>query len=130
MTEKSAGQDERGERQVLSICPRCGCRDLFVRKDFPQKIGLTVVIASACAFLILATQPRTFMAGVWVLVVATAFDALLYLFVGRVTVCYRCRAEFRDLPVNPSHTGFELAVAEKYRAVDTSNQPSKNETSP
>jgi hypothetical protein len=32
-----------------------------------------------------------------------------------VTVCYRCREEFRDVALNPQHEGFELAVAEKYR---------------
>jgi hypothetical protein len=32
-----------------------------------------------------------------------------------ITVCYRCRSEFRDRPLNPQHHGFELATAEKYR---------------
>jgi hypothetical protein len=49
--------------------------------------------------------------------VAVAVDALLYLVVGKMTVCYRCRAEFRDAPINPDHEGFDLAVAEKYRHV-------------
>jgi hypothetical protein len=86
-----------------------------VRKDFPQKLGLTVVAAAAVAFLILAARPGTFVIGVWVLVAATAADALLYVFVPRVTVCYRCRAEFRGVPVNPDHEGFDLATGEKYR---------------
>ncbi len=38
----------------------------------------------------------------------------MYLVVPKITVCYRCRAEFRG-PVNPEHGGFELAVGEKYR---------------
>ena len=48
-------------------------------------------------------------------VIAAAIDALLYLFVPKITVCYRCRAEYRHLPINPRHEGFELAIAEKYR---------------
>lgn len=99
----------------LTACPACGCRDLFVRKDFPQKLGLTIVAAAAVAFLVLAARPGTFVIGVWVLVGATAADALLYWFVPKVTVCYRCRAEFRGVPVNPGHEGFDLAVGEKYR---------------
>ena len=106
---------DAGPPAFLTSCPACGCRDLFVRKDFPQKLGLGIVVAAGAAFLALAARPRTFYLGVWVLVVAAAVDAVLYLFVRRVTVCYRCRAEFRDVPTNPDHGGFELAVAEKYR---------------
>ena len=114
---KDQGQrtQDRNRPAPLTSCPTCGCRDLFVRKDFPQKIGLAVVAVAAVAFLVLAARAATFYLGVWVLVAATAADALLYLVVPRVTVCYRCRAEYRDVPPNPAHGGFELAVAEKYR---------------
>lgn len=101
--------------KYLSACPRCGCRDLFVRKDFPQSIGLMIVIIAAMTFLILASNPLWFGYGVMVLIAAAVFDALLFIAVPKITVCYRCRAEFRDVPVNPKHEGFELAVAEKYR---------------
>jgi len=89
---------------------------LFVRKDFPQKLGLAVVIVAVIAFVVLAARPRTFYIGAWVLTAAVILDGLLYLFVPRVTVCYRCRKEFRNVPINPKHGGFELAVAEKYRS--------------
>jgi len=78
-------------REILTICPKCGCKDLFIRKDFPQKLGMSIVIAAA------------------------VLDALLYWFVPKITVCYRCRAEFRDVPINPDHEAYELAVGEKYR---------------
>jgi hypothetical protein len=100
----------------LTACPQCGCRDLFVRKDFPQKTGLAVVVAAGVAFLVLAARRGTFYLGAWVLVAAAAVDALLYLFVPKVTVCYRCRAPLRGVPTNPAHGPFELAVAEKYRS--------------
>lgn len=101
--------------QPLHACPACGCRDLFIRKDFPQRVGLAIVVVAAIAFLVLAANPRTFYIGVWVLVAAAAIDAALYFFVGKVTVCYRCRGEFRGAPLNPEHEGFELSIAEKYR---------------
>src|SRR5687768_13628681 len=101
--------------QPLHACPSCGCRDLFVRKDFPQKLGMAVVLAAVLAFIVLAVRRTTSWIGALVLVAAAAVDALLYLFVPKVTVCYRCRGEFRDVPLNPEHDGFELAVAEKYR---------------
>ncbi len=103
------------DSQPLTTCPACGCRDLFIRKDFPQKIGLALVIVAAVAFLILAANPTTFYIGVWILVAAAVIDAAIYGLVGKVTVCYKCRAEFRDRPLNPAHGAFELATAEKYR---------------
>ena len=99
----------------LDQCPECGCRDLFIRKDFPQKLGLVIVCVAAGAFLVLAASRTNFYLGAIVLLIAAAIDAALYVFVPRITVCYRCRAEFRKRPINPKHHGFELAIAEKYR---------------
>ena len=101
--------------QPLTTCPKCGCRDLFVRKDFPQKTGLAVVVVAALAFLVLAARRDTFYLGAGVLLAAALVDAVLYLLVPKVTTCYRCRADFRGAPLNPAHGPFELAVAEKYR---------------
>jgi hypothetical protein len=106
---------EQDDGAPLTSCPHCNCRDLFVRKDFPQKLGLAIVICAAVAFLALAASRSNFYLGAIVLVVAAAVDAAIYFFVPRITVCYRCRAEFRDRPLNPEHHGFELAIGEKYR---------------
>lgn len=103
------------ESEYLSHCPKCGCKDLFVRKDFPQRWGLAIVVLAVAGFAVLAARRQTFYLGAALLVLAAAVDAVLYWFVPRITVCYRCRAEYRDHPVNPEHGGFELAVAEKYR---------------
>lgn len=104
-------------KSCLTACPKCACRDLFIRKDFPQKTGLGLVIFAAVAFIILAANPRTFYIGVFVLLSAAAIDGVLYLIVKQITICYRCRSEFRQAPLNSDHHGFELAVAEKYRDV-------------
>ena len=99
----------------LTECPRCRCKDLFIRKDFPQRLGLSIVLIAAVTFLILAKNPLTFRYGVMVLIAAAIFDALIYLAVPRLTVCYKCRSEFRDTPLNPDHQPFDLSIAEKYR---------------
>ncbi len=99
----------------MTNCPRCGCRDLFVRKDFPQKVGIAIVVSAAVLFLILASSRERFYLGVMVLIAAAAVDLVLYSFVPKITVCYRCRTEFRNGPINPEHEGYELAVGEKYR---------------
>ena len=101
--------------EMIEKCPKCGCRDLFVRKDFPQRVGLAIVFFAGIAFLVLAARRNNFYLGVIVLLVAVLFDAVLYWFVPKITVCYKCRSEFRDAPINPAHEGFELATGEKYR---------------
>jgi hypothetical protein len=100
----------------LEACPKCGCPDLFIRKDFPQRLGLGLVVVAGIAFVILAAWRASFYLGALILCAAAVIDAILFAIVPRITVCYRCRAEFRDVPVNPEHSGFELAVGEKYRA--------------
>ena len=65
--------------------------------------------------VVLAASRQRFWLGAIVLVAAVLVDAVMYFFVAKMTVCYRCRAEFRDRPINPAHQGFELGVAEKYR---------------
>ncbi len=100
----------------LKRCPACGCRDLFVRKDFPQKLGLAMVIIAAVVALALFATGN----GLWAFAVLGAMaviDACVYLLTGKLLVCYRCRSEFRDTPVS-GHESYELATGEKYRHVD------------
>ncbi len=100
----------------MNRCPHCGCGELFIRKDFPQKLGLGIVIVAGTTFLILAAFPRRFSLGVLVLLAAVVVDFVLYFLVGKMTICYRCRSEFRGVPLNPDHECFDLAIAEKYRS--------------
>jgi hypothetical protein len=89
---------------------------LFVRKAFPQRLGLAIVVVAAGAFLVLSAWRSRFYLGAIILCAAVGIDAILYLLVRRLTVCYRCRSEFANVPVNPEHGGFELSVGEKYRS--------------
>lgn len=97
----------------VACCPCCGGREFFVRKDFPQKIGLAIVIVAGLIGFGLMVSDRLGWA-VAVLGGVVALDSIVYLFVGRVTTCYRCRCEFRGAAVDPNHHGFDLATAEKY----------------
>lgn len=103
------------DRQPLSTCPHCGCQEFFIRKDFPQKLGIAIVVVAGVTFLVLAASRRWFYLGVLVLLAAVVVDLVLYAIVAKITVCYRCRTEFRNVPLNPEHGGYELAVGEKYR---------------
>jgi predicted RNA-binding Zn-ribbon protein involved in translation (DUF1610 family) len=99
---------------VISVCPCCGGDELYVRKDFPQKVGLiTVLIVAGASCYLFAKGQLLWALGI--LLVMVIIDFLIYLLVPRLTVCYRCRAEFRGVRINPEHHGFDLATAEKYR---------------
>jgi hypothetical protein len=101
----------RAERR-LEQCPICRCREFFIRKDFPQKLGLLIVIVAGT--ISVATLKSNLGLSWGVLGAAVLVDLALYLMVGRVTVCYACRAEFRGAAPNPEHRGFDLAQSEKY----------------
>lgn len=102
------------DQQHLRRCPACGCRELFVRKDFPQITGLVIVLlAVVLAVALFSNQLDIY--GFLLLAAAAVIDAIIYFFVGKCLVCYRCRSEFRDTPIRPDHAGWELATGEKYR---------------
>lgn len=112
--------------QILDKCPKCGCEDLFLRRDFPRLVGLAILVGAAISFLTLAGNPRTLVAGVWVLVGSALLILMVYLTAGRFTICYRCRAEFHDHSINRLHRGYDPAIAQKYPPPLPSN---KSETS-
>jgi hypothetical protein len=104
--------DEAGH---LRRCPACNCRELFVRKDFPQAVGFAIVVLAGIAALVLFAMNLV----LWALAVLGAvvvIDGVIYLFTGRCLVCYRCRSEFRDTPIGEKHEPWDLAVGEKYRS--------------
>jgi hypothetical protein len=99
--------------RVVSRCPVCRGAEFFIRKDFPQKAGLALVVLFgliASGFYYYGNVIATFATLATLVIV----DAAIYFFVARVTVCYRCRAEYRGFAYNPEHSGFDLATSEKY----------------
>jgi len=97
----------------IAQCAVCGGREFFLRKDFPQKLGLAIVIlfaVVASVFYYFRIVAATYAA----LAVPVMIDAVVYLVVGQVTVCYRCRAEYRRVGYNQHHANFDLATSEKY----------------
>jgi hypothetical protein len=93
-------------------CVICGGSELFVRKDFPQKLGLGIVVVFGLASLYFF---RTNLVVAWlILLAAVVLDLVIYLLTGKVTACYACRAEYRGSVLNHAHEGFDLATSEKY----------------
>jgi len=101
------------EQGRVTRCAACDGVEFFVRKDFPQKLGLALVVVFgliATVFYSYKMVPAAFAT----LAALVVIDAIIYLFVGRVTVCYRCRAEYRGVAYDPNVEGFDLATSEKY----------------
>lgn len=105
--------DELAQTQMVTRCAACPGREFFIRKDFPQKLGMVLVVLFGLIATIFYAYEQVGMtfATLGALVV---IDAIIYFFVGKVTVCYRCRAEYRGVAYNPEHEGFDLATSEKY----------------
>jgi ribosomal protein S14 len=109
--------DEAGH---LRRCVACGCRHVFVRKDFPQRAGLALVILAAGASVVLFALGQVAL-SIGVLLAAVVVDQIIGRFTSACVVCYRCRSEFRDLEISPEIEPWNLAIGEKYRPVRVQN---------
>ncbi|MBI2826594.1 MAG: hypothetical protein HYX69_18125 [Planctomycetia bacterium] len=99
---------------ALRRCLICGSPDLFVRKDFPQRLGLAIVVIGFAASCVTWFYYWTYLT--FAILFATAFvDMALYLIVGESLVCYRCHAEYRAVGSIDQHGPFSLETHERYR---------------
>jgi DNA-directed RNA polymerase subunit RPC12/RpoP len=98
----------------LKYCLACHSPDLFVRKDFPQRLGVCLVVLG---FLLSAVAWNYYRIG-WafgILFVTAGIDVLLYLLVGEALVCYRCHAHYRGAAPDDRQGHFDLETHERYR---------------
>ena len=98
----------------IKKCLVCPSTDLYVRKDFPQRLGVALVgvgiVGSSIAWY--------YMHIYWTFAIlfATALaDVLLYFIVGEALMCYRCNALYRGAEEMDSHGPFDLETHERYR---------------
>lgn len=100
------------KKNMVDRCAVCGGTEMFVRKDFPQRLGLIIVVIFG---LVAIYYFRVSVVKAWlVLASAVLVDLAIYFFIGKVITCYACRAEYRKCKLNPAHEGFDLATSEKY----------------
>ena len=100
----------------LRACPWCATSDLYIQKDFPQGLGLSIVIVGfviSTIFWYLEKPILTYL----VLLASALLDMVLYYRVPDVTICYRCLSQIRGAGSNPENRigPFDLAVGERYR---------------
>jgi hypothetical protein len=100
----------------LDACAWCGSHDLYLQKDFPQGLGLAIVLvgfAISTAFWFYEMPIPAYL----VLLASALVDMVLYYRVPDVTICYRCIGQYRGRGSSPPgrFAAFDLAIGERYR---------------
>lgn len=98
----------------LQRCIACPSTELFIRKDFPQRLGVTVVVLGVIVSSLFWANHQV-IATFAVLLLTALIDLVLYLTMGNVLECYRCHAQYRGLPGFDDYDQFDLEAYEKHR---------------
>jgi DNA-directed RNA polymerase subunit RPC12/RpoP len=113
-----AARFSEAARGPLERCAFCGNRAFFRQKDFDQRLGCLLMTVSLGAALLVGWK----LGWIWftpALLVTVLVDWVVAARVRPVTICYRCDAEYRDVPLHPRHRAYDPHVAERYAAVKT-----------
>lgn len=98
----------------IDRCLCCGSHELFIRKDFSQRLGVAIIAIGFIASTI--TWAYYWRIATYCILFGSALlDVVLYFTVGNVLECYRCHAQYRDLPGLDRYEAFSLEVHEKHR---------------
>jgi hypothetical protein len=102
------------QEQTVGRCLVCPSRDLFIRKDIPQRLGVAVVVLGILGSSIAWGYhlPRwTF----GILFATALVDFILFFVVKNSLMCYRCHAQYRGIEALEAHGPFQLETHERYR---------------
>jgi DNA-directed RNA polymerase subunit RPC12/RpoP len=98
---------------ALQRCAYCGNRAFFLQKDFDQRVGCAIMATSLAVALVVGWR----VGWIWftpILLATVLVDWILATRIRPVTICYRCDAEYREVPINPRHRAYDPHVAERY----------------
>ncbi len=110
----SVGSVDTDGRGRLAHCLVCPSTDLFVRKNFPQRLGVSIV-ATGFGISCITWYHHQVLATFAVLFATALIDVVLYLLVNEVVECYRCHARYSGVGDPVDHGGFDLEVHERHR---------------
>jgi hypothetical protein len=102
----------------LERCVFCGNHAFFLQKDFDQRLGC-LIMGVSLALALLAGWRLGWIYFTPVLLATVLVDWIVAARIGLVTICYRCDAEYRDLPVHPRHKGYDPHIGERYAGTKT-----------
>ncbi|MEX0701027.1 MAG: hypothetical protein WD069_02925 [Planctomycetales bacterium] len=109
-----SGRQECPPHAAPAACLVCGCDDLWRQKDFPQGLGLAIVVLGVLLSTIAWAYYRP-LTAIGVLLAFAFADLVLYACMSDVLVCYRCKARHRPREIDAAHPAFDLERAERYR---------------
>lgn len=98
----------------LHRCLACPSTDLFVRKDFPQRLGVALVTVGLLASCVAWAYSQLY----WtfgILFATALIDVVLYAVVPNALMCYRCGAMYRGAANLDQHGSFNLETHERHR---------------
>ena len=95
-------------------CVVCPSEELYVRKDFPQRVGVGIVVLGVVLSTI-AWYYRQVYLTYGIFFATAAIDFVLWLVMGNMLQCYRCHAQYRGVEGLDQHSGFDLETHEKHR---------------
>ena len=105
---------EHFRQDRLDGCPVCGCHELYVRKNFSQRLGVAIV-ALGVLLSSIAWGYHLLFVTYGILFSTALIDVILYFAVSNMLQCYRCQAEYRGLAALADHEPFVLETHERYR---------------
>ena len=100
--------------QQVQRCLVCPSLDLYVRKDFPQRVGIALVAAGIIGSSIAWAYVNVFWTFA-ILFASALADLALFAVVGNALMCYRCQAQYRRTEQMNVHGASDLETHERYR---------------
>ena len=105
---------EQNTHPRLIRCLVCPSTELFVRKNFPQRLGIAIVVVGLAASCITWAYRELF----WtfgILFSTALLDVILFFVVPDCLTCYRCGARYTGTDGMDKFGNFNLETHEKYR---------------
>jgi hypothetical protein len=102
----------------LERCAFCGNRAFFLQKDFDQRLGCLIMGISLAAAVAVGWR-FGWIYFTPVLLATVLIDWIVAVRIRPLAICYRCDAEYRDLPAHPQHKGYDPHIAERYAETKT-----------
>jgi DNA-directed RNA polymerase subunit RPC12/RpoP len=100
--------------QQIHRCLVCPSTELYARKDFPQRLGVALVIVGFVGSSIAWANYQVL--WTFAILFATALvDLVLYIVMGESLTCYRCHAQYRGFEEIERHGAFDLETHERHR---------------
>ena len=105
------------KENVVDQCAICGLDKLYVQTDFNRTLGVSILAVAAVLSMILFLMDWVYSAFL-VFAAVAALDGILFKIWPKVTICYRCHAQYRAVNPNPENKECELGLIEKYDPLD------------